>query len=287
MTSTKIFRGFRHFARLLSEAALAWYEDNAPSMGAAIAFYTVFSIAPLVIIATAISGIFFSAEAAQGQIFDQLRELVGRDGAAALQAIVKSANRPMEGVVATITSLAIMIVGATGVFAELQNAMDRIWKVPIDKRHSGLWHVVRRRMASFGLMLAVAFLLLVSLIVSASIAVVETLWRPYAGGSGVPLSVLTQAGSVLMVAILFALLFKNLPRVPVAWPGVIVGSIMAAVLFEAGKSAIGFYISESGVASGFGVAGTLVVLLLWVYYSAQIFLFGAELTKVYGKHHAR
>ena len=286
MTSTKIFRGFRHFARLLSEAALAWYEDNAPSMGAAIAFYTVFSIAPLVIIATAISGIFFSAEAAQGQIFDQLRELVGRDGAAALQAIVKSANRPMEGVVATITSLAIMIVGATGVFAELQNAMDRIWKVPIDKRHSGLWHVVCRRMASFGLMLAVAFLLLVSLIVSASIAVVETLWRPYAGGSGVPLSVLTQAGSVLMVAILFALLFRNLPRVPVAWPGVIVGSIMAAVLFEAGKSAIGFYISESGVASGFGVAGTLVVLLLWVYYSAQIFLFGAELTKIYGEHHA-
>ena len=270
----------------MSEAALAWYEDNAPSMGAAIAFYTVFSIAPLVIIATAISGIFFSAEAAQGQIFDQLRELVGRDGAAALQAIVKSASRPMEGVVATITSLAIMIVGATGVFAELQNAMDRIWKVPIDKRHSGLWYVVRRRMASFGLMLAVAFLLLVSLIVSASIAVVETLWRPYAGGSGVPLSVLTLAGGVLMVAILFALLFRNLPRVPVAWPGVIVGSIMAAVLFEAGKSAIGFYISESGVASGFGVAGTLVVLLLWVYYSAQIFLFGAELTKIYGEHHA-
>jgi len=284
---TKAFGWLRCFARLLAEAAVAWYEDNAPSMGAAIAFYTVFSIAPLVIIATAISGIFFSAEAAQDQIFDQLRELVGRDGAAALQAIVRSANRPTEGLVATITSLAIMIVGATGVFAELQNAMDRIWKVPIDKRHSGLWHLFRRRMASFGLMLAVAFLLLVSLIVSASIAVVETLWHPYAGESGVPLHAMTLAGGVLMVAILFALLFKNLPRVPVAWPGVVVGSIMAAVFFEVGKAVIGLYISESGVASGFGVAGTLVVLLLWVYYSAQIFLFGAELTKVYGKHYAR
>lgn len=272
--------GLRYLDRLVREAAAAWYNDNAPSMGAAIAFYMVFSIAPLLIIAIAISGLFFGAEAAQGQVFAQLRDLVGPDGAAALEAIVRSASQPAEGVVATVTGVAIMVVGATGVFAELQNAMDQIWRVSGHQQPSGFWYAVRRRMASFGMMLGVAFLFLVSLILSASIVVIESLWRPYVGESNLMLRVMNVAGGVLIAAILFAFLFRYLPRVAVAWPDVMIGSVITAVLFEFGKVMIGLYISASGVASGFGVAGTLVVLLLWVYYSAQIFLFGAELTKL-------
>lgn len=274
----------RDLSLLVREAALAWYEDNAPSMGAAIAFYAVFSIAPLLIIAIAISGLFFGAEAARGQLFAQLHELVGSDGAAALQALVRSASQPAEGIVATVAGVAVIGLGATGVFAELQNAMDRIWRAPVDKQHSGVWYALRRRVASFGLMLGVSFLLLVSLIVSASITLVVGLWHRDAGDSVLMLRVLNFGGGILIVSILFAFLFKYLPRVSVAWPDVIVGSVVTAVLFEGGKFMIGLYISGSGVASGFGVAGTLVVLLLWVYYSAQIFLFGAELTRSYANH---
>jgi membrane protein len=277
--------GLRDVDRLAREAATAWYEDNAPSMGAAIAFYTVFSIAPLLIIAIAISGFFFGAEAASGQVFGQLQGLVGPDGAATLQAIVRSANQPVDGILATATGVAIMGVGATGVFAELQNAMDRIWRVSGDSYQSGFWQVLRRRVASFGLMLGVAFLLLVSLVVSASIAVLERFWHPYAGESGLLLRVMNYSGGVFIVAVLFAFLFKYLPRVSVAWPDVMIGSVVTALLFEGGKIMIGLYVNNSGVASAFGVAGTLAVLLLWVYYSAQIFLFGAELTRAYARRH--
>ena len=280
-----VIAGLRGIDRLVREAAMAWYEDNAPSMGAAIAFYTVFSIAPLLIIAIAISGFFFGAEAASGQVFGQLQGLVGSDGAAALQAIVRSASQPVDGILATATGVVIMVLGATGVFAELQNAMDRIWRVSGDSYQSSFWQVLRRRIASFGLMLGVAFLLLVSLVVSATIAVLEGFWHPYAGESGLLLRAMNYSGGVFIVAVLFAFLFKYLPRVSVAWPDVMIGSVVTALLFEGGKIMIGLYVSNSGVASAFGVAGTLAVLLLWVYFSAQIFLFGAELTRVYARRH--
>jgi membrane protein len=269
----------------MKEAAAAWYRDNAPSMGASIAFYSAFSIAPLFIIATAIAGFFFGTETAKDQVFTQMRELAGPNAAAALQAMVSGANRPEEGLVATVTGLVIMVVGASAVFIELQYAIDRIWKTPLGKQQSGWWYLVRRRILGFGLMLCVAFLLLVSLFVSAAIAILESLPYPYFGESSIPIRAMNFAGGVLIVAVLFALLFKFLPQEPVPWPAVIAGSAVTAVLFEIGKISIEFYIRESGVASGFGVAGSLVVLLLWVYYSAQIFLFGAELTRACASHY--
>ncbi len=270
---------------LIKDAALAWNNDSAASMGAAIAYYTIFSIAPLLIIATAIAGFFFGVEAAQGHIFGQAQGLLGEEGALALQGLVESASEPAEGFLATVIGLAIMIFGATGVFAELQGAMDRIWQVPAAKQEQGLWYLIRRRMLTFGMVLGVAFVLLVSLIVSALISALEAWWNPYLPGPEMILQILNFAISFIIVTGLFALIFKLLPRVAVAWGDVVIGAAATALLFNIGKFLIGLYIGKSGVVSGFGAAGTLVALLLWVYYSAQVFLLGAEFTWVYAKRY--
>lgn len=270
--------------QLIKAAALAWYNDNAMSMGAAIAYYSIFSIAPLLIVAIAIAGFFFGVEAAQGHIFAQARGMLGEEGALALQALVESASKPAEGFLATVIGLAVMVFGATGVFAELQGAMDRIWQIPAAKRQSGIWYLIRQRVLTFGMVLGVAFLLLVSLIVSAFISAVETLWNPYLTGPELLLQILNFAVSFLIIALLFAMIFKLLPRVAVAWGDVVIGAGVTALLFNVGKILIGLYIGKSGVVSGFGAAGTLVALLLWVYYSAQVFLLGAEFTWVYSRH---
>ncbi len=269
--------------QLIKEAAFAWNDDGAASMGAAIAYYTIFSIAPLLIIATAIAGFFFGMEAAQGHIFAQARGMVGEEGALALQGLVESASKPAEGFLATVVGLVIMVFGATGVFAELQGAMDRIWQVPEAKQQAGIWHLIRRRLLTFGMVLGVAFLLLVSLVISALISALETLWNPYVGVTGIILQFLNFAVSFLIVTGLFTLIFKLLPRVAVAWGDVIIGAAATALLFNIGKLLIGLYIGKSGVVSGFGAAGSLVALLLWIYYSAQVFLLGAEFTWVYAK----
>jgi membrane protein len=273
------------FARLIKDAARSWYDDDAPSKGAAIAFYTIFSTAPLLIIAIAIAGYFFGADAAQGEVFAQARNMVGAAGAAAIQEIIRNASQPAKGVVATTIGLIVMVVGATGVFVELQNTLDRIWRVPLSRQQSSWRYIIRRRILIFAMMLPVALLLLVSLIISAGILLLEDLWRPYAGGAGLILPTVNFAGSFLVVAALFALIFRFLPRASVGWSDVIVGAALTAVLFEIGKLMIGLYVGLSNAGSAFGVAGTLVVMLLWVYYSAQIFLFGAELTWVYAKRH--
>ena len=277
--------GPRDVFQLIKEAALAWNNDSAASMGAAIAYYTIFSIAPLLIIAIAIAGFFFGVEAAQGHIFGQARGLVGEEGALALQGLVESASKPAEGFLATVIGLIIMIFGATGVFAELQGAMDRIWQVPAAKQQWSLWSMIRRRLLTFGMVLGVAFLLLASLVISALISALETLWNPYVGVTGIFLQILNFVVSFLIVAGLFALIFKLLPRVAVAWGDVIIGAAATALLFNIGKLLIGLYIGKSGVVSGFGAAGSLVALLLWIYYSAQVFLLGAEFTWVYAKRY--
>lgn len=271
--------------QLFKEAALAWNEDSAPSMGAAIAYYTIFSLAPLLIISTAIAGFFFGVEAAQGHIFDQARGMIGEEAALALQGLVESASKPTEGFIATVVGLVFMLVGATGVFAELQGAMDRIWEVPEAKQQSGIWYFIRRRLLTFGMVLGVAFLLLVSLVVSAMISALETLWNPYVGVTGIVLQILNFAVSFVILSGLFALIFKMLPRVAVAWRDVIIGAAITALLFNIGKLLIGLYIGQSGVVSGFGAAGSLVAILIWVYYSAQVFLLGAEFTWVYSRHY--
>ena len=275
--------GPKEIAVLAKDAALAWNSDGAASMGAAIAYYTIFSIAPLLIISMAVAGYFFGADAAQGQIYGQARSFVGEEGAVALQGLIESASKPAEGIIATVIGLAVMIFGATGVFSELQGAMDRIWQAPVRKDQSGLWYLIRQRVLTFGMVLAVAFLLLVSLAVSAVISALQSLWNPYIGGFEIILQLVNFAVSFVIVAGLFALMFKLLPRVSVAWGDVLIGAGVTALLFNIGKFLIGLYIGKTGVVSGYGAAGTLIALLLWVYYSAQIFLLGAEFTWAYAK----
>jgi membrane protein len=253
-------------------------------MGAALAFYTIFSIAPLLIITMAIAGFFFGADAAQGQIYAQARSLLGNDGASALEGLVMSASKPTDGFAATILGLVFMIIGATGVFVELQGAMDRIWQTPVGKEQAGLWYLIRRRIITFGMLLAIAFLLLVSLAVSAFLSALQTLWWT-PDELVIAWQAINFAVSFIMVAGLFALMFKLLPRVSVAWGDVLIGAGFTALLFNIGKYLIGIYIGKTGVVSGFGAAGSVIAMVLWVYYSAQIFLLGAEFTWLYAKRY--
>jgi len=272
-------------AALVKDAGLAWNTDGAASMGAALAFYTIFSIAPLLIITMAIAGFFFGTEAAEGQIYAQARSLVGNDGASALEGLVRSASQPTDGFAATLVGLVFMLIGATGVFAELQGAMDRIWQTPVGNVQAGLWYLIRRRIVTFGMLLAIAFLLLVSLAVSAFISALQSLWRTPSEELEIAWQAIDFAVSFIMVAGLFALMFKMLPRVSVAWGDVLIGSVFTALLFNVGKFLIGLYIGKTGVVSGFGAAGSLIAIVLWVYYSAQIFLLGAEFTWLYAKRY--
>lgn len=269
--------------KLLKDSASAWSEDGASSMGAAIAYYTIFSIAPLLVITLAIAGFFFGSEAAQGQIYGQAQGLLGTDGATALQGMVQSASKPSQGILATIVSLGLMILGASGVFAELQAAMDRIWRAPVEEKQSGILYLLRRRIFTFGMLLAIAFLLLVSLTVSAFISTIQSLWSPGNPALEVIWQALNFIVSFVIVTGLFAVIFKLLPRVSVAWKDVIVGAVLTALLFNIGKFLIGLYIGKTGATSGFGAAGSLIAMVLWVYYSAQIFLFGAEFTWLFAK----
>jgi membrane protein len=277
--------GPMEIAVLVKDAGLAWNTDGAASMGAALAFYTIFSIAPLLIITMAIAGFFFGAEAAQGQIYAQARSLLGNEGASALEGLVRSASQPTEGFAATLVGLVFMLIGATGVFAELQGAMDRIWQTPVGKEQAGLWYLIRRRIVTFGMLLAIAFLLLVSLTVSAFISALQSLWIAPTAALEIAWQAINFAVSFIMVAGLFALMFKLLPRVSVAWGDVLIGAGFTTLLFNIGKFLIGLYIGKTGVVSGFGAAGTVIAMVLWVYYSAQIFLLGAEFTWIYAKRY--
>lgn len=266
---------------LIDRSVNAWLDDYAPSMGAAIAFYTLFSLAPLLIIAIALAGLFFGEEAARGEIVAQIRDLIGEEGALAVQALLKSAKEPAKDIVATLVSLATLAVGATTVFAELQSALDRIWRTPAPASESGLWALVRTRLLSFGLVLGLGFLLLVSLIASAVIAAFGKWSSGIFEGREALLHGVNFAISFSMTTMLFALIYKFMPRARIAWRDVLIGAAVTGLLFEMGKILIGLYLGKTSMASGFGAAGSLVVLLMWVYFSAQIFLLGAEFTWVY------
>jgi membrane protein len=266
---------------LVKETVAAWIEDYAPSMGAALAYYTLFSVAPVLIIVIAVAGFFFGEEAARGELFGQVRGLIGDDGAAALQGLVQSADKPAQGAIATAISLVTMLLGATAVFGELQSALDRIWQVPKSEESSGVWNFIRTRMLSFAMVLGLAFLLLVSLVVSAALSALGNWWGAFLGEWEIVLQLLNFAASFAVFTGMFALIYKYVPRIEIAWRDVWVGAAVTALLFSIGKSLIGLYIGKSGVTSGFGAAGSLVALMVWVYYSAQIFLLGAEFTWVY------
>ena len=262
---------------VLKETASAWTEDYAPSMGAALSYYTLFSIAPLLLIVIAVAGLIFGADAARGELFGQLAGLIGADGAKALEGLLAAADRPTQGVMATIIGIVTLLLGATTVFGELQNALDRIWRAPAREKAKGWWILLRTRLLSFGMILGIAFLLMVSLVLSAVISVLGKWW----GAAEIFAHMLEIVLSFGLSTVLFALIYKFIPRVHVGWHDVWIGAAVTALLFAVGKFLIGLYLGKSSVASAFGAAGSLVVVMVWVYYSAQIFLFGAEFTWVY------
>src|SRR6478672_5910264 len=265
---------------VLLDSVKSWVDHRGASKGAALAFYTLFSMTPILIVAIAVAGYFFGAEAAQGEIIAELQGLVGRNGAQAIQALLAAARNPASGLVATIVSSVLLLVGATSVFAELKDSLDELWGIE-QPLQSGIMALVRTRLLSFGLILVLAFLLLISLVVSAALAVLER----FAGGiwssSADALSILSSSISFTVIACLFAVIYKMLPNVVLSWRDVWIGAVVTAALFSMGKFAIGLYLGNSAVASGFGAAGSVIALLLWVYYSAQIFFLGAEFTRQY------
>ena len=271
----------KHAFDLLKQAGWDWFDDQAPTLGAAVAYYTVFSLAPLFIIAVAIAGLIFGREAAQGQIFEQLRVLIGQTSAAAVEDVVQSADsKPVTGVFATIVGFLALIIGASGVFAQLQASLNAIWRVE-PKPGRGLWGLIQDRVLSFGFILIVGFLLLISLILTAIIAFIGEWFGGFVPGVETLIQILNAILSLAIITLLFAMIFKFLPDVKIAWRDVWIGALITAALFTAGKEVLGLYLGKSGVASSYGAAGSLIVLLLWVYYSAQILFFGAEFTKAY------
>ena len=274
----------KRFFSLAKKSVAAWSDDYAPSMGAAIAYYTVFSLAPLLLIVIAVAGFVFGREAVQGEIVGQLSGLLGRDGALAVQGLIKSASQPTQGLIATVVSLVVLAVGATTVFGELQSSLDRIWGIPATAK-SGIVATLRVRLLSFGLILGLAFLLMVSLTVSAAVAAMGNWVGSVLPGWAVTLQIINLAVSLSITTLLFAMIYKLMPQAKIAWRDVWVGAVVTAVLFEVGKVLIGLYVGRGSVSSSFAAAGSIIVLLVWVYYSAQIFLLGAEFTWVYASEH--
>ncbi|MBL6455101.1 YihY/virulence factor BrkB family protein [Belnapia sp. T6] len=265
---------------LLRESVEGYIEDEAMSRGAAVAYYTVFSIAPLLVIATAIAGLAFGEDAVRGAISEQLRGLLGNTGAETVEAMVKGASNRTSGTIATIIGVVTLLLTASGVFGELQSALNAIWRAK-PPEGGAVTRLMRAKLASLGLVAATGFLLLVSLIASAIISVLITWFRDQLPEMLLLLGVANFLLSFLMVTILFAAIYKILPDRNIAWRDVAVGAVVTAFLFTIGKTLIGWYVGSSNVATSYGAAGALMVVLLWVYYSAQIFMLGAEFTRAW------
>ena len=273
--------------RLAQRTIVAWFSHDAASMGASLSFYTLFSIAPVLLIATWIAGMVLDKDVVHRQIVAQMRNLIGDAGAGAVSALLAGSTTHLgSGIFASVVGIVSLLAGATSVFAELQHALDRVWGSAASSEasrsdSSGVWRYLRTRLLSFGLILGVGFLLLVSLVLSAALAAIaawfETLVVQWQG-------ILWAADTVMglgIATLLFAMIFKFLPRTPVAWGDVWIGALVTAALFSVGKALIGVYLSKSVFMSGYGVAGSFLILLLWIYYSAQIFLLGAEFTRAF------
>ncbi len=264
---------------LVKDTVSDWSDDNASRIAASLACYTLLSIAPLVVLCVAIAGMVFGRDAAQGQIAGELGSVVGAQGAEAIQSIVANAKSPGTGLLASIGGTAVLLFGASGVFGELQAALNTVWEVQA-KPGRGFWGLIKDRFFSFTMVLGVGFLLLVSLVLSAALAGVGKYLTEAA-----PLAPLWQSLNVIVslgvTALVFALIFKIIPDVKIGWRDVWVGALVTSILFSLGRLLLGLYIGRSSVSSAYGAAGSLAALIVWVYYSGQIFLFGAEFTQVY------
>jgi len=271
----------RRLVTVLRKAGSAWVDDRAQSMGAALSYYTVFSIAPLLLIAISVAGLVFGRDAAQGAVVDQLQGLIGESGAQAIQDLLKNVSKPSQGIIATITGVVVLVIGATSVFAELQDDLNRIWEAPTPRKVSTWWAWLRTRLLSMGMIFAIGFLMLVSLAASAAFDAFAS-WSTSALAGWEPLAhAVNFIVSFVLTTVLFAMIYRFMPQATIEWRDVGIGALVTAFLFAIGKFLIGLYIGKSALASGFGAAGSLAVLLAWVYYSAQIFLFGAEFTWAY------
>ena len=278
----------REIWTLVKASFSSWLDDYAPSMGAALAYYTLFSIAPLLLIVISTAGLVFGEEAVRGEIFGQLRDLMGDEGAAAVEGLLASVSEPKKGAAGAVVGTVLLLVGATTVFGELQNAFDRIWRAPAkDKsdKNGGIGELIRTRLLSFGIILGIGFLMMVSLVFNAAVSALGKWWGGFFSELEILVTTLNFAFSFVFTTAVFAMLYKFMPKVKIQWKDVWAGAIVTALLFTIGKTLIGFYIGKSAISSGFGAAGSLVVVLVWVYYSAQIFLLGAEFTWVYSHAH--
>jgi len=265
---------------LLKEAAGEWSEDRAPRLGAALAYYTVFSIAPLLIVVIAITGLVFGEEGARSAILGQVGGIIGEKTAKALEDMLQHAQRPSAGILGTILGLGTLLLGASGLFGQLQDALNTVWEVK-PKPGRGIMGFLKDRFLSFVALMGTAFLLLVSLVLDAGLSAMGEALSHWLPGPEAVLQVINFLLSFGVVTLLFAMIFKLLPDVKIQWGDVWIGAGVTALLFTVGKFLIGLYLGKSDIASAYGAAGSLVLLLIWVYYSAQILLFGAEFTKVY------
>ncbi|MFO0968910.1 MAG: YihY/virulence factor BrkB family protein [Gemmataceae bacterium] len=266
---------------LLKDAFTAWQDDRAPRMGAALAYYITFSLAPLLLIAVAVAGAVFGEQAARGEIVRDIESTVGQAGAKTIQDMLASAGTPGGSAVMIVVGVVVILLAASGIFAELQDALNTIFKAPASAT-TGLWHIISSRFLSFLMVLGIALILLVSLVVSTILAALSTYVTPQSMPGGFFLwHALNALISLGLVTLLFAMMYRVLPDVPLRWRDVWVGAAVTALLFTVGKTLIGLYLGRAGTTSAFGAAGSFVVILLWVYYSAQIMLFGAELTHLW------
>jgi membrane protein len=266
--------------QLLKATYFQYRKDKVPRMGAALAYYTIFSLAPLLVIAIAIAGFVFGKDAVQGQIMGQIQGLIGRESALAVQTILQSAHKPVGGTIATLFSIVVLLIGASGVFVEMQEALDEIWKVDATSK-TGVWNLIKTRFLSFGMVLGIGFLLLVSLLLSAALSAAANYISSFISVPPAILHAADFAFSFLFIAGLMALIFKLLPDVPIPWSDVWVGALLTSLFFTIGKFLIGFYVGKSIRMSAYGATGAVVIILAWVYYSAQILYFGAEFTRVF------
>lgn len=272
----------RWLGGIFRQSAVEWWNDNAFRLSAALAYYTVFSLAPILVLATAVAGMVLGDQAAHGELTVQLQRLLGADAARAVNAIVKDAHYSSTNIPATIVSGVVLIVAATGVFSELKSALNQVWGV-VPQTSSGIVAFLKDRLASFAMVLCIGFLLLVSLLVNAAIALMT---KSFAAWIPIPpwiLEVGYAIGSLLATALLFALIFKVLPDTKVHWRDVAIGAFVTAALFTVGRWLIGLYLGRSTIASAFGASASLAVVLVWSYYSAMIILYGAEFTEVFAR----
>ncbi len=272
----------RKIGRLLQETFKQWQQDKASRLAAALAYYTVFSISPLLVIAIAIAGAFFGQYEAKQQVIDQLDALLGPEAMKPILSALNNITQPRVRGLASLISIGVLFIGASGIFAQLQDALNTVWKVELHPEQ-GIWAFIRKRVSSFIMVVAIGFLLILSLIVSAVVSTVSRYRTDFLPGSAILWENLDFIVSLGLMTFLFGLMFKYVPDAKITWKDVWVGSVITAILFLFGKFLLGLYLAGGSLGSAYGAAGSLIVFLAWVYYSAQIILLGAEFTQVYAQ----